>query len=938
MKPMCCVCGLESKRTVLKAVSLKSDISGRSMKEIILCLFPSDQDFQLNASNEVLCTTCYNLLEQIDAFEMHLNRTRESLINRKKKKLPNVSPLLPMAPSTKVEPVLKVEPPETPFNTEDYFPDIGVDFLLDVQDEDFNVKKEIDNEFFGEIFEDSSSNEKDDDYSTVVKRRTKKTKPVEKTRKLEQELPEIMLKLGLTPLEDILKTSGKKPAEMEAILGMIKDFEADIAYLKAPANDAKDDWDMFLMRSGSELKAYGVTGELTCSECQETFDSVKKKVQHIIKTHPGLREKSYGCEYCPDLSFFAEEDVFAHVESEHGLKTTQNLHRTPLIVAGDDRHYCSNCGVLSSTELGFWYHWCNRHSTYKTASCLLCSEATDSVSLLRRHVLVDHCGYKYQCPDCDFDTDSCETVLLHLKNHDEALVEEKKSRIIKRKTKPSNEDVMSRKVPLDNVSHLVKRSREIAPLTVYERATFNSDQYLVSTNTISNDLKLAPHLKAEMDEQIDLLKLMPDIIENQEQSLHWDIALLKSEATKLIFGIPGESRCFYCDLISKNPSEKQSHILSVHGGGENGESFKCTICAKFWSSEETAFHHVKSKHLDLWKQDQGEKRAPVYLADGTFQCRYCTLVATSELAFWVHTLARHKKFKQVRCEMCSQLCCNGPQFRRHVLIYHGQYRYKCPECPKSFRPIDSFKTHIKDHERQKEIDNFEKKKAERAAQGLPDEEEQPPPQPLPKKGRKLPAEFVTCELCGKESRGEKFHAKHMYTQHGIEMKMACSDCGKECSSIRDLENHRRADHSVASCHFCGRSFFSASHLTNHLKHVHGVGSKTDDYICEICARTFPTKSYLRIHMRTHKEKHIKCQLCSKMFRWESALRSHLAAAHAHTAQMHSCEFCGKQFKDKSNLKSHRYTHLDVKPHSCSKCGRGFIRKDMMLTHEKNCRL
>ena len=111
-----------------------------------------------------------------------------------------------------------------------------------------------------------------------------------------------------------------------------------------------------------------------------------------------------------------------------------------------------------------------------------------------------------------------------------------------------------------------------------------------------------------------------------------------------------------------------------------------------------------------------------------------------------------------------------------------------------------------------------------------------------------------------------------------------------------------------------------------------------EYICEMCARSFPTKAYLKIHMRTHNDKHIKCTLCTKMFRWESALKSHLAAAHAQTAGLFNCEFCGKQFKDKSNLKSHRYTHLDVKPHSCSKCGRGFIRRDMMLTHEKNCRL
>ena len=91
-------------------------------------------------------------------------------------------------------------------------------------------------------------------------------------------------------------------------------------------------------------------------------------------------------------------------------------------------------------------------------------------------------------------------------------------------------------------------------------------------------------------------------------------------------------------------------------------------------------------------------------------------------------------------------------------------------------------------------------------------------------------------------------------------------------------------------------------------------------------------------MRVHRDRNIKCTLCDKAFRWESGLKSHMAAAHSQLAQLYNCEFCGKQFKDKGNWKSHRYTHLDHKPHSCLKCGRGFIRKDMLLTHEKNCRI
>ena len=72
---------------------------------------------------------------------------------------------------------------------------------------------------------------------------------------------------------------------------------------------------------------------------------------------------------------------------------------------------------------------------------------------------------------------------------------------------------------------------------------------------------------------------------------------------------------------------------------------------------------------------------------------------------------------------------------------------------------------------------YEKRRAERLAAGLPEhdpEDLEQMPEPILKRSKKAPAEFVTCDLCGKESRGERFHAKHMYTQHGMEVSaLAC---------------------------------------------------------------------------------------------------------------------------------------------------------------------
>jgi len=1089
----------------VKSALTISDISGRTIKDIILCLFTGDQELALllaasaGGGNDELCLTCFNLLEQVDAFEMHLNRTRDSLVMRRERKIAqngsggaggrmvnsrraqsaslneiNLDALSQLPPSTKVETVLKVEPEDNAggFNNdnEDYFGDISGaidnDFVSDLYAE-LTVKKEIvdppdiGSSGFGlhDVFgtgigsgsggggggggkvgkragaamkdddsDDSDDREQDEDYvppggtpsskkkgrvSGPVKERVikagrpPKRPPADfkegvtfsggKKLRLVDDLPEVLMSQqaqrdqgGVTSegmIRKLLPEDAKEDDVME-IVKMAAEFELDVAFfrdklpqeLKTPEDTLR--WHIILMRSEMELTHYGMAGELSCFDCNQEFDSVAKKVEHMLQSHTGVvRDKMFTCEFCTtdQVSFDDEDAAFAHMESEHGgLKTLmarQTSEREPTQNPGDDRFLCGLCGVASSTELGYWYHWSKRHPKYKGLACPLCGVVFSSTPDLRRHVLITHLGYKYNCNECVFVSVDDEEIAIHVQNHIDSMVEKKKSDYMRQKQRyiktqhdliksnKKNKIMMASKFEAaikdedggedgeggekyvgralkSTTSQWAKRSRENVPLNVAERAAFNSDQYLIEQKGSYDALKHIPQLKADLDEHIELLKTMPSIIADQETAINWDVALLKTETTRLTFGIPGENKCFTCDALTSNSVDKHTHLLSVHGNGENGESYKCNICIKFYSSEDTAWSHTKKAHVALWKEDRGEKREPIKLQNGDLQCPYCTVIATSELAFWVHMTGRHKRFKNIRCQMCEMVCINAGAFRRHILIYHGGYKFKCPECPKTFRPLETYKLHVKEHERLRQVAVYEKKKAERRAQGLPETEpgeKEPPAAPKPKKSKRLPCEFYTCELCGKESRGEKFHAKHMYSQHGIESKINCDECNKECASIRELEDHRRVNHSVASCHLCGKSFFSSAHLTSHLRQVHEVGSKEDDFICEICARSFPTKAYLRIHAKVHKEKSIQCTLCPKMFRWESGYKSHLESAHSQHGKLHSCEFCGKQFKDKSNLKSHRYTHLDSKPHSCSKCGRGFIRRDMMLTHEKSCR-
>ena len=101
---LCIVCGsnlrLETQKDPAYGVGARSEISGRTIREMITGIFLSDEELQYIlgrpphsdvqqdgghqnsfmgfSSNPEhgpgVCSTCFNLLEQIEAFEMNLNR------------------------------------------------------------------------------------------------------------------------------------------------------------------------------------------------------------------------------------------------------------------------------------------------------------------------------------------------------------------------------------------------------------------------------------------------------------------------------------------------------------------------------------------------------------------------------------------------------------------------------------------------------------------------------------------------------------------------------------------------------------------------------------------------------------------------------------------------------------------------------------------------
>ncbi|XP_069608896.1 zinc finger protein 1 homolog [Ranitomeya imitator] len=157
----------------------------------------------------------------------------------------------------------------------------------------------------------------------------------------------------------------------------------------------------------------------------------------------------------------------------------------------------------------------------------------------------------------------------------------------------------------------------------------------------------------------------------------------------------------------------------------------------------------------------------------------------------------------------------------------------------------------------------------------------------------------------------------------------CDLCGKTFTSKSGIVKHHRM-HSgrVVSCPDCGKDFTCNSELVAHQR-TH-TGEKP--FPCPSCGKCFSTNTNLVAHQRIHTgERPYSCTECGKCFTSSSDLVKHQII---HTGEKpFCCHDCGKGFTSKSNLVKHQRIHTGERPFLCSECGKGFAIKSNLIKHQ-----
>ena len=151
-----------------------------------------------------------------------------------------------------------------------------------------------------------------------------------------------------------------------------------------------------------------------------------------------------------------------------------------------------------------------------------------------------------------------------------------------------------------------------------------------------------------------------------------------------------------------------------------------------------------------------------------------------------------------------------------------------------------------------------------------------------------------------------------------------------------LENKDGSKSGQFPCDRCNKSFTRKYNLRLHIKSHDGV-LKVKAFKCEVCGRAFAQRYDLTHHMRIHTgEKPFKCEQCLKSFTLSKTLKKHIAT-HSNKKD-HQCEHCDKTYFSSLELKNHKKScsvfHKKAFLQKCSICFEEFPNRPELMEHHK----
>ncbi len=199
---------------------------------------------------------------------------------------------------------------------------------------------------------------------------------------------------------------------------------------------------------------------------------------------------------------------------------------------------------------------------------------------------------------------------------------------------------------------------------------------------------------------------------------------------------------------------------------------------------------------------------------------------------------------------------------------------------------------------------------------------------------------LQCDQCLRLYDCKQKLYKHATTVHG--KKFPCKVCGKTYSKNIDARRHEDKVHynkhvpPKHPCEVCGKLYSRKIDAAHHAQMVHfskdeKASQQSQEYQsqfkCDVCDKSFPRKSYLTSHLRTHTSENVQhvvnCPHCHRGFHRRHNYERHMVSAH----KVFRCGVgnCQKEYTVRKlflrHLRQHDAWNVQLIEDKCSSCGK-----------------
>ncbi|KNC25036.1 Testis-specific zinc finger protein topi [Lucilia cuprina] len=374
------------------------------------------------------------------------------------------------------------------------------------------------------------------------------------------------------------------------------------------------------------------------------------------------------------------------------------------------------------------------------------------------------------------------------------------------------------------------------------------------------------------------------------------------------------------DLIPTTNTTTNNKNISTQGAhGVNGLRvvIKCTLCGRIFFESNEALNHLYSHFPDsLYEEKELDNCSEIpydaYIDDALNSLR----VEVQEGSFYNSSISNFQEEKTplylkivilsciLQCEFCD------------LIFSEVSYLFVHSACHLPFRRFECFSCDI--HVRtSKEICTHWQAECVFMRENL-------------KVHRTTTQRYFVCNVCENKFQSMELLHEHRYTSYHFFPRL-----NKVTGTLQ------------LPCEYCESIFENAQECVTHYEEKHyrkykrdkdgtSGSSKTRQYLCDICGKSYTQSSHLWQHLRFHQGvKPFACKEpgCTRKFTIRPDLNDHIRKCHTGERPYH-CLVCGKRFLTGSVFYQHRLIHRGERRYECEACGKRFYRADALKNHQR----